>query len=407
MERNLLYPTGMSRLRFTLICLVTVVACNSGNSTQYSGVVSSLAHQLTLQGKVTNAAGTPITANDISIKFTAGGVDLFLKPNGDCRTDPHMQGGTIVSTTSDSAGSYAASADLEFFSSVANSSCKLIKTLGELDSLEIDFSVDATQDLCTAYCQASGPSDTAGCVSNCLNGNRKLTATQTLSHDQLVNLDKASVNGTATTILDFKIATLGPKLSSLHGADLTVDGAAAESTAHVTTETFAATDCPVVEGCVAGPGLRRLLRFDGTIQNLGDSDFVLGSPESNPLFKYSACHNHYHLQDIMLYELLSADTKKPVAVGGTNVVGRKQGFCMEDIDQVAGDANSKFDCEYQGVSAGWADVYDSDLDCQWIDVTGVPPGKYVLRITVNPIGRYSESDPSNNSADAVVTIPAQ
>jgi hypothetical protein len=51
------------------------------------------------------------------------------------------------------------------------------------------------------------------------------------------------------------------------------------------------------------------------------------------------------------------------------------------------------------------------LPCQWIDITGVPPGDYTLRITLNqprpdtalPI--LNERDYSNNIAEVVVVVP--
>jgi hypothetical protein len=49
------------------------------------------------------------------------------------------------------------------------------------------------------------------------------------------------------------------------------------------------------------------------------------------------------------------------------------------------------------------------LDCQWIDVTGVPPGNYLLRVTINggPNGShiFAESDYTDNIATVPVTIP--
>jgi hypothetical protein len=279
--------------------------------------------------------------------------------------------------------------------------------LGELDALEVQLSVDANQDNCTSFCQATQPTKAAECESTCLNGSRKILATHTYTHADLLALDQASAAGSANLALSLSLSTLGPTQSSLHGPDLVVDRDALAGSLQLSTESFSATDCAVVEGCLNGPGTHRLLRFDGTIQNLGDQDFILGSPENNPLFKYSACHNHYHLQDIMLYELLTVDQLKPVTVGGQNIVGRKQGFCMEDGEQVVGSNSGKYDCNNQGITAGWADVYDASLDCQWLDVTGVPQGKYVLRVTVNPSGRYSESDRSNDVAEVPVTIPAE
>src|ERR1700722_16750147 len=35
------------------------------------------------------------------------------------------------------------------------------------------------------------------------------------------------------------------------------------------------------------------------------------------------------------------------------------------------------------VQAGWADIYQADLDCQWIDVTNIALGSYTLELEVN------------------------
>lgn len=54
---------------------------------------------------------------------------------------------------------------------------------------------------------------------------------------------------------------------------------------------FAPDACPVHEGCVDKPGLRRLLRFDTVTMNMGDSDFSAGVPDtSNPQFVWDPCH---------------------------------------------------------------------------------------------------------------------
>lgn len=41
-----------------------------------------------------------------------------------------------------------------------------------------------------------------------------------------------------------------------------------------------------------------------------------------------------------------------------------------------------------GISAGWADVYDSTLSGQYFVVDNVPSGQYYIQLTVNP--RYCE-----------------
>ena len=37
-------------------------------------------------------------------------------------------------------------------------------------------------------------------------------------------------------------------------------------------------------------------------------------------------------------------------------------------------ANARYNCGRQGIQRGWADSYYNGLECQYIDVTDVPPG---------------------------------
>lgn len=185
--------------------------------------------------------------------------------------------------------------------------------------------------------------------------------------------------------------------------DLIVDEEAVSHSLEVTQESYSTDDCAMIEKCIRKPGMRTLLRFEGTVINIGSSALDLGSPVDNPDFEYSACHAHYHHRNVMLYELLKND--KPVVVAGDTIVARKQGFCLVDKYEAQARASvGQYTCEYQGLSPGWADDYDSSLDCQWLDITGVAPGQYTLRVTVNPDGVLPESNRANNIARVPVTI---
>ena len=65
---------------------------------------------------------------------------------------------------------------------------------------------------------------------------------------------------------------------------------------------------------------------------------------------------------------------------------------------------TRFSCEVQGIQAGWSDIYSSGLPGQWVNITGVPPGSYVLEITLNPDGILPEADLTNNTTRVPVVI---
>lgn len=183
--------------------------------------------------------------------------------------------------------------------------------------------------------------------------------------------------------------------------DLSVDTGVLASSIDIINETFRSNDCAIVEGCVAGDGDRRLLRFSTRTPNLGTSDLAIGPPAGNPHLVWSPCHGHYHFEAYAAYRLL--DRKGNVAA-----VGHKQAFCLMDINQVDPNAprtSGFYGCGNQGISQGWADTYGRGLDCQWVDITGVPPGQYDLEIAVNPQRVFAELDYTNNVSRIPVEIP--
>ncbi len=154
------------------------------------------------------------------------------------------------------------------------------------------------------------------------------------------------------------------------------------------------------------PGSRRLLRFDTGTANVGTADLVVGKPDLlSACFQYSDCHQHYHFQGFSHYTLYQADGKTVAAAG------HKQSFCLDDVEAYPPNPGPYpdvlYSCDNQGIHVGWEDVYPNDIDCQWIDITGVPPGNYVLSVAINTNGVLPESDYTNDHAEAMVTIPPE
>ena len=178
--------------------------------------------------------------------------------------------------------------------------------------------------------------------------------------------------------------------------DLIIYGPAASPT--VITRTFASNDCEVVEGCET-VGTHTLLSFTTETRNIGAGDLVLGNPATNSLFIFATCHQHYHFEHFADYSLLDSNN---VVVAS----GHKVGFCLTDVHAWSPTANPspKYGCNFQGIQAGWADVYEAGLPCQYIDITGVPSGDYTLKIVVNPDGVIPESNTNNNTTLVPVTV---
>lgn len=157
--------------------------------------------------------------------------------------------------------------------------------------------------------------------------------------------------------------------------------------------------CAAEENCLASTAYRSdvrdydhrmLLRFPQRVKNQGTADFLPSRPRYS--WEWHSCHQHYHSMDeFSHYDLLDADTQSRVAEG------HKASFCLEDTSCDYG-YNRRFACtaHRQGLSPGCYDTYNADIDCQWIDITDVKPGNYILKVSVNPNYIVPESDYSNN-----------
>jgi hypothetical protein len=124
-------------------------------------------------------------------------------------------------------------------------------------------------------------------------------------------------------------------------------------------------------------------------------------------------HEHWHVNDFVSTELERMDNGVKV---GTFA---KQGFCLADINSfnlslpgapsskvykgcVQGGQNSL--AVKMGISVGWADRYGYRLNFQWVDITGLTPGRYKLIGTVDAQNHYLESDETNNTTWTILQL---
>ncbi|KQX75835.1 lysyl oxidase family protein [Aeromicrobium sp. Root472D3] len=144
-------------------------------------------------------------------------------------------------------------------------------------------------------------------------------------------------------------------------------------------------------------------------------------PPTGATFYYAGDgHSHWHIRDFDSYDLFNAT--------GTRLrQGEKHGFCFEDNttyrdwpgspkhpdvplapvythEGSCGEGLPAATHIVHGLSAGWGDTYPSSLPDQGIDVTGIPDGTYLVRVTADWQNFWQESNETNNSASAQIRI---
>ena len=191
-------------------------------------------------------------------------------------------------------------------------------------------------------------------------------------------------------------------------------------------------------------GGRSSLRFDGTLANVGvgplevvpdkkkpcppgqrhasqriyqdgneDGRFAVGvdrrktrRPAGCLLFHPE--HTHWHLDASARYALTVAEDDAVV------VEQNKVSFCLRDnvrvpgVDAPARDGNGYGECardRVQGISIGWADVYDASLPGQELELPRtMPDGVYCLRVEADPLDLILESVEDDNAVVRAITI---
>jgi Lysyl oxidase len=184
---------------------------------------------------------------------------------------------------------------------------------------------------------------------------------------------------------------------------------------------------------------QRFLRFSTIIVNVGEGPFELrskrspGSPtwsaeqvlhknagpsQAVPVSKVKLVyegdgHDHWHVHDLERYELV------PQPPGGQRRIGKKVGFCFFDNygyglelpGAPEGPGYGEAGCGTRssvrlrtGLSVGWGDIYHRSLPGQYIDITGLPSGRYRLKATADHDNLFTEQDDDNNSTWADLWI---
>ncbi|KAJ8917857.1 hypothetical protein NQ315_010770 [Exocentrus adspersus] len=188
-------------------------------------------------------------------------------------------------------------------------------------------------------------------------------------------------------------------------SDLVIDHVDLMRTAHLEDKQMFFLQCAMEENCVASTAYevqkendawhletRRLLRFTARIFNAGNADFRPAIPKH--LWEWHMCHMHYHSMEVFATFDIYNSTGQRVAEG------HKASFCLEDNQCLPG-VEPKYACANygdQGISVNCSDIYKYTVDCQWVDISDLEPGKYRFKVAVNPEFKVPEMSFENNAA---------
>jgi hypothetical protein len=149
----------------------------------------------------------------------------------------------------------------------------------------------------------------------------------------------------------------------------------------------------------------------GVRQQILEADGTFSSRDTGATMFWSGDgHDHWHVtgNQVASLENLDDPAADPFAAY------RKTGFCFFDSYRYTSKkapfyTAGRHVCQTRasgrvrmGVSVKWGDIYPAKIAYQWIDVTGLPNGKYRLNVIADPAtvdlpgGNFVESDETNN-----------
>jgi hypothetical protein len=168
-------------------------------------------------------------------------------------------------------------------------------------------------------------------------------------------------------------------------------------------------------GCFTGEGTRRILRWDSIIENVGNTDLLVGNTDNHAFVELGATRAPVYTIARGLDQLEFFGWTRSFLINDAGTViaeGHKGSFCMLNLSEVDGfdlgpaPASNCFD--NQRISDGFGDVYNQGLECQFIDITDIDEsGALTLRVETNFTKQLPESDYTNNAQEYIVNIPAQ
>jgi hypothetical protein len=164
-------------------------------------------------------------------------------------------------------------------------------------------------------------------------------------------------------------------------------------------------------------------RHDGSVDTMVADQAIVrrGSPQEllrgigRLRYVVSPDHRHWHLLGFEHYEL-----RRPNG-GAALVHDRKTGFCLGDRYEVhdrvlpAKPATKRYVSRCglgepgllgisEGISVGYGDAYAAVLEGQYLPLTGVKDGRYLLVHRVNVNRRIRESDYTNDAASVLLDV---